>query len=124
MPGWVTLDEFVVDLELPDAESAADLSEGDQARYGIRLDAAVEFVERIHKGRFNFGLGNEGDDELPLPGATLKLGTMMLAKRWNTRRRSPEGLVTFGEGASRVSFDDPDLNRLLRVGRHAVPRVG
>lgn len=122
MPGWVTLDELVNDLELPDAETAADLTEADQQRYARRLNAAVEFVERIHKGRFNFD-GNP-QSTAPLPGEGLKLGTLMLARRWNTRRRSPEGLVTFGEGASRISFDDPDLNRLLRVGRHAIPRVG
>lgn len=122
MPGWVTLDDLVVDLELPDADSATDLSPEDQQRYGLRLDGAVEFVERIHRGRFNFDA--DPDSALPLPGPTLKLGTLMLARRWNTRRRSPDGLVTWGEGASRVSFEDPDLNRQLRIGRHAIPRVG
>lgn len=122
MPGWVTLDEFVNDLELSDVETAADLSEADQKRYARRLDGAVGFVERIHKGRYNFT--GDPQSDLPLPDETLKLGTLMLARRWKTRTRSPEGLVTFGEGASRVSFDDPDLNRQLRIGRHAIPRLG
>lgn len=119
---WVTLDEFVNDLELSDVDTADDLEEADRQRYARRLDGATDFVERIHRGRYNFT--NDPQSDLPAPDETLKLGTLMLARRWNTRRRSPEGLVTFGEGASRVSFDDPDLNRQLRIGRHAIPRLG
>jgi hypothetical protein len=48
-----------------------------------------------------------------------------LASRWHTRRRSPDALIEMGElGASRVPSFDPDIDRLLRIGRHALPVVG
>ncbi|NUR80718.1 MAG: hypothetical protein HOQ21_09780 [Dermatophilaceae bacterium] len=119
----MTLDEFVNELALSDAETPEELGDGDRQRLERVFNAAVEFVERIHRGRFNFN-GDPGSTA-PAPGENLRLGTLMLARRWNTRRRSPDGLVAMGElGASRVSFGDPDVDRLLRLGRHAIPRVG
>ena len=96
----------------------------DDARLQQNLDAAVYFTERIHKGRFNF----DGDSlsDLPDPQAdTVWLGTIRLAGRWFTRRRSPDGLVAMAEmGAGRVPSFDPDIDRMLRIGRHTRPRVG
>lgn len=121
MPGWVTLDEFVNELG-EEAEAFADLSEDEQERLARVFDAAVEFVERIHRGRFNF---TGEPSALPLPGANFRLGTVMLARRWHTRRRSPAMLVaSAGEGAAHVPWQDEDINRLLRLGRHAIPRTG
>lgn len=80
------------------------------------LDAAVAFVERVRAGAFNF----DGDlgSELPDPTSDLELGTLRLAGRWHTRRRSPDGLVEMGElGAGRVPSFDPDIDRLLGIGR-------
>jgi hypothetical protein len=55
----------------------------------------------------------------------LKLGTVMLARRWHTRRRSPQMLVAAADmGAARVPWLDEDINRLLRLGKHAIPEVG
>jgi hypothetical protein len=49
---------------------------------------------------------------------------LRLAGRWHTRRRSPDGLVAMAEmGAARVTSFDPDIDRLLRIGRHKRPRV-
>jgi hypothetical protein len=119
MPGWVTFDELLNEI---DQEDQGDLSEADEQRLQRVFGAAVEFVERIHRGRYNF---SGGPSDLPLPGETLKLGTVMLARRWDTRRRSPQGLVAMAElGAARVPSFDSDIDRLLRLGRHAIPRVG
>jgi hypothetical protein len=122
MSGWVTLDELVNELE-EEAVTAADLPEAEALRLQRVLDASVYFVERIHRGRFNFNgaLGSL----LPVPNSDLVLGTLMLAKRWHTRRRSPQLLVSAGAaGQARVPGIDPDIERLLRIGRHAIPRVG
>lgn len=115
MAGWLTLVEFKDEYDVDD--------DRDDTRLQRVLDAAVVFVERVRKGHFNF----EGDpmSELPAPSADLKLGTMMLAQRWHTRRRSPDGLVAMADmGSARVMSFDPDIDRLLRLGRHARPRVG
>ena len=135
----------------------------------MHLDAAVEFVERFHDGRYDFaGLVNlntatstvlqtlPGVDAplaqniidgrpyaavadveavvgetvfadieglvtvLPVPGSDFELGTIRLAGRWFTRRRSPDGLVSMAElGGARVPSFDPDIERLLRIGRHS-----
>jgi hypothetical protein len=121
MPGWVTLNEFINELD-EEATDAEDLSEAELARLTRVFDAAVEFVERIHRGRFNF---TGQPSALPLPGMEFQLGTVMLARRWHTRRRSPQMLVASAEmGAARVPWIDEDINRLLRLGKHAIPEVG
>lgn len=104
-------------------EDVSDLDD-DDARLQQVLDAAVAEVERIHAGRFNFA--GDPDDPRPEPGPQISLGTLMLAGRWHTRRRSPDGLVEMGQemGSSRVPSFDPDIDRLLRIGRHGIPVVG
>lgn len=82
-----------------------------------RLDAAIAFVKGRRPG-INFA--NDPTVDLPVPDADMVLGTLMLASRWNTRRRSPDALVQMGEmGAGRVPSIDPDIERLLRIGRYA-----
>lgn len=121
MPGWVTLNELVNELD-EDALDVDDLSDPERERLERVFDAAVEFVESIHCGRFNF---TGQPSTLPLPGHRFKLGTLMLARRWHTRRRSPAMLVAAAEmGAARVPWTDEDINRLLKLGRHAYPEVG
>lgn len=52
------------------------------------------------------------------PPPDLHLGTLRLAGRWHTRRRSPDGLVAMAElGMGRVPSFDPDIERLLKIGR-------
>ena len=87
------------------------------------LDAAVAFVERVHRSRFDFG-DADADLPLPLPPHNIWLGTIRLAGRWYIRRRSPDGLLDMGElGSSRIPSVDPDIDRLLRIGRHAKPVI-
>lgn len=114
------LDELRNDMKADDP--AIDVDALDTARLQSALDAAVSFVERV-RPRFNY----EGDlgSALPDPTPDLRLGTLRLAGRWHTRRRSPDALIEMGEmGASRVPSIDPDIDRLLRIGRHKIARVG
>lgn len=100
------------DLNIPSND------ERDDSHLQLQLDAAVAFVETVHDGRYNF----DGDVlvDLPAPNAGIRLGTLRLAGRWHTRRRSPDALIQMGElGAARVPSFDPDIDRLLRIGRFA-----
>lgn len=115
MPGWVIADQVKADLAVEDADTR------DDEQLQVMVDAAVAFVERVHAGRYRFGIEGESPD-LPEPGADLVLGTVRLARRWYERRRSPDGLVSMGElGAARIPSIDPDIERLLRIGRFRDP---
>lgn len=86
-----------------------------------RLDAAVAKVEELRQGEFNF----EEDplSDLPAPNDDLMLGTLMLAKRWYERRNSPNGLISSDQfGSNRIPWSDPDIDRLLGIGRYAPAR--
>jgi hypothetical protein len=117
MAEWLTLADLKTEMGIEPDDTR------DDAQLQTVLDAAVTFVERVRHGQFDF----DGDplSDLPAPTADLTLGTLMLARRWHTRRRSPDGLVQMAElGSARVSSFDPDIDRLLRLGRHARPVVG
>jgi hypothetical protein len=93
----------------------------DDAALAVQLAAAVAFVERVHDGRYTF---DGEDDTLPSPGSDLELGAVRLAGRWFTRRRSPDGLIVSSEfGSTRIPSFDPDIERLLRIGRYAPPVI-
>lgn len=120
LPWPPDIGELKLDLRSRGEDPAA--LDTDDARLQPLLNAAVSFVQRV-RPRFNYD-GDLGSD-LPDPTADLRLGTLRLAGRWHTRRRSPDGLVEMGElGAGRVPSFDPDIERLLRIGRHALPVVG
>jgi hypothetical protein len=67
-------------------------------------------------------------DEITLardPDDDLVLGTLRLAGRWYTRRRAPDDLIAAAElGTARLPGLDPDITRLLRIGRHVPAAVG
>lgn len=114
------VDELRNDMKSDDPELNVD--QLDVQRLQSVLDAAVTFVQRV-RPKFNYA-GDLGS-ELADPSPDLRLGTLRLAGRWHTRRRSPDALIEMGEmGSSRVPSIDPDIDRLLRIGRHALPRVG
>jgi hypothetical protein len=93
----------------------------DDATLAPVLEAAIAFVERVHRSRFNFG---DADPTLPDPPPNVWLGTLRLAARWHNRRRSPDGLIDMGElGSARIPTVDPDIERLLRIGRYAKPVI-
>lgn len=111
-----TLGELKVDMDIDATDTR------DDTQLQVVLDAAVVFVERVRRGDLNF----DGDPMslLAAPSADVVLGTLRLAGRWHTRRRSPDALIQMAEmGASRVPSFDPDIERLLRIGRHQKPRV-
>lgn len=112
-----TLEEFKTDRQVSDDIDDESLQQN--------LDAAVAFVERVKDGLFDFSNGlDSGSDCLPAPDADLRLGTLRLAGRWKTRMRSPDGLLNLGElGSSRVPSFDPDIERLLRIGRYTPPVI-
>jgi hypothetical protein len=90
----------------------------DDAQHAQTLAAAIDFVQRRHRGRYDFGLGELGDELLPAPDIDTALGTVRLAVRWHTRRRSPDALISLGDmGGARVSSYDVDIDRMLRIGR-------
>lgn len=112
----------VEDLMIDQGWSTEDLKTGDLEFYQTQLDAAVSFVER-KRPLINY----TGDLSSlnPEPDPDLFLGTIRLAARWVSRRRSPDATVSFGElGTGRVSAYDPDIERLLRIGRQSPPMVG
>ncbi|TDD98900.1 hypothetical protein [Jiangella asiatica] len=112
-----TLDELKDDLKITD--------DRDDERLTRVLDASVFFVERVRARDYNFGGGSTSTKPDPAGDASLILGTIRLAGRWHARNRSPDGLVMMAEaGSGRVPSVDPDIDRLLRIGRHARPVVG
>lgn len=109
----------LADLKLDKGLEAEDVR--DDTVYQSMLDAAVEFVEGAREGDFDF----EDDplSELPEPTTTLCLGTIRLAVRWYDRRKSPDGGVVMGDmGTSYIPSIDPDISRMLGIGRYAPPR--
>jgi hypothetical protein len=84
------------------------------------LSAAISFVMRVRGADFNFD--DDSASTLPAPTADLCLGTIRLAGRWDTRRRSADGMIVMAEmGATRVASFDPDIDRMLGIGRFAPP---
>jgi len=113
-----TLDELKTDLKIDLADTR------DDDRLSSDLAASVSFVERV-RSDVQYDPLNPDQFDLPVPTADHWLGTLRLAGRWGDRRRSPDGTISMGElGTSRVSTFDPDIDRMLRIGRHARARVG
>lgn len=109
-----TLDELRLDRGLSDTEIAQD------ERLQQALDAAVAFVERV---RPDFNYTEDPLSEYPEPPADHVLGTVRLAGRWHDRRRAPDGQINMGElGTTSVPSVDPDISRLLGIGRFSLPR--
>lgn len=52
------------------------------------------------------------------------LGTLMLTARSYRRRNTPGGLEAIGDQVAYTPQYDPDIERLLRVGKRAAPAVG
>ncbi|GHG97596.1 hypothetical protein ACFORH_43000 [Amycolatopsis roodepoortensis] len=94
----------------------------DDERYQSNLDAAVAWIERV-RPQFNYNA--DPLDTRPAPSDDHVLGTIRLAARWFTRPRSPDGLVSMNDlGTARVSSFDPDIDRMLRIGRYAKAVIG
>ncbi|MFD4196624.1 phage head-tail connector protein [Amycolatopsis thermoflava] len=80
------------------------------------LDTAVDYVEDV---RPEFNYTGDALSDAPAPTARIRQGTIRLAGRWYDRRNSPNGLVDMGElGANRIPSVDPDIERMLGIGRY------
>ena len=115
-PTWVpTLPDVKRDLRIEDTNDDAPLQ--------ACLDAAVSFVAEQHRDRYN--VDESPFSTLPSMPSSVRLGTVRLAGRWHTRRRSPDGLiVTNAEfGTSRIPSFDADIERLLKIGRYSKPVI-
>lgn len=99
----------------------------DDANLQVALDIAVDYVQEHRAGDFAF-LGTEVDaDDVALPAPPYRIfqGTVRLAVRWHTLRRSPDGLVDAGEfGTVRVPNVPADIDRMLGLGNFRRPLVG
>jgi hypothetical protein len=95
----------------------------DDAVLGTCLDAAIAHFEDVRGGEINF----TGDilDCNPAPTDTQWLGVLRQAARWADRRRSADGIIVAGDlGTTRVPSFDPDIERMLGLGRYRGPVFG
>jgi hypothetical protein len=115
-PAWVpSLLDVKRDRQIEDAT--------DDEAIKLCLDAAVSFVAEQHRDRYN--VDEDPFSTLPSVPSSVRLGTVRLAGRWLTRRRSPDGLISSADfGASRIPSFDADIERLLKIGRYAKPVIG
>lgn len=115
LPWPPQLDDIKAELKIERSDTR------DDAALQTVLDAAVDHVELHRAGDFNF---DGTATTLPAPGHDFHLGTIRLAVRWHTLRRSPDGLVDAGDfGTVRVPNVPADLERLLGLGRYRRPLV-
>jgi hypothetical protein len=101
----------------------------DDATLASALEAAIDYVagpEGVRAGELNFSGATTGVESLlPEPGARVVQGTLLYAFRLQNRRRSPDGTIDMGElGTARIPSNDPDIERLLGIGRWRPPMVG
>ncbi len=114
-PYWPpTLAALKVDAKINDSR--------DDTKLSMELDAAVEYVEGVRAGTVDFTGIPEPGSGLARVTTTLRLGTIRLALRWHARGRSPDAMIASPDtGAVRVSSGDWDIDRMLRIGRYALP---
>lgn len=114
---WFPLEDFLEHLGIgPEDRNAGN---AERARAG-----AAALVERARPDRIAPAtLVEEVDTFVASPD--LLEGAVLLAARLYARRGSPAGVASFAEfGPSQVLRFDPDIDRLLGLGRYARPRVG
>lgn len=80
------------------------------------VDAAAEWVE----GRRPDVTYTDADTV----GASIRLGTARLAQRWHARRTSPMGQAGFSDFPAGILREDPDIAKLLGIGRKGRFRFG
>ena len=99
----------------------------DDANLQVTLDIATDYVAEHRAGDFNFSGSDVDADGVALPAVPYRVfqGTVRLAVRWHTLRRSPDGLVDSGEfGTVRVPNVPADIERMLGLGNFRRPLVG
>jgi hypothetical protein len=104
--------------------------ERDDVTLMVALEAAISYVEDpidgVLAGSYNFSGATTGVESL-LPAPTMRIvqGTVRYASRLHNLRRSPDGTIDMGElGNARIPTNDPEIERLLGIGRWRPPMVG
>lgn len=113
------LDDLKAELKIDRSDTA------DDANLQVALDAAVEYVEEKRAGDFNFTGATTGVLALlPTPGPKIVMGTLRLAAREHTLRRSPDGMIDAGEfGRVAVPRGMADIELMLGIGTYRPPQV-
>lgn len=108
-----TLNDLKAEMNVTDSR--------DDVALALRLSAAIEFViEQRSDIKFDT---SDPLDLRPLVDDRVFLGTLRLAQRWFTQRRSDADTITTAEfGTYTVSAVDQDIQRQLRIGRFALMR--
>lgn len=107
-----TLADLKVDMKIAAGETR------DDAALQFDLNAAFDFAADRKRGVYRFDFTDPDQLELPEPPHDFRLGVLRLASRWGDRRRSRDGMVAMQElGISRIAGSDPDIDRMLRLGR-------
>lgn len=115
---WLTPATVAVELglQLADGEQLPELAE-------LARAAAGALVERARPDLV--WADSVTGESVDVVGGDVLAGGALLAARIHARGGSPLGVASFGEfGPGGVPRFDPDIDRLLGLGRYARPRVG
>lgn len=94
--------------------------EFDSARAAAARHAAASYVEDV---RPDLAAAYAAEPGTVPP--RVRMGAVLLAARLYARKGSPQGVAGYGEfGTAAVPRLDPDVERMLGIGRHASPRIG
>lgn len=111
-------------LLLADVTALPGVDPSDTAAVDLARLAAAAWVEQARSDL----LGVVGLDDLTasyFPTPDVYQAAVLLTGRIYARRTSPTGLASYGEfGPAAVLRFDPDIERLLGLGRYARPRIG
>lgn len=128
---WLSTDDLVAWLQL-DADAADPATPAGRVVQLVRR-AAAGYCQRVRGDLFVPTYTDPLDPTTPVVdvvlvdslGGDVQLAGILAAGRLWARRSSPAGLASFGEfGAAEIIRLDPDVDRLLGLGRHAAPAVG
>lgn len=115
---WLALDDVLRQLTLPADQADPQRADADQARR-----AAAATVERVRPDLVV--VDASGSASFPVADPDVVQGALLLAARIYARKGSPQGLASYGDfGPAPITRLDPDIERLLSVGRYARPAVG
>lgn len=120
----------LTDLRNDAGKAADDQDDSDDGSLSMVLDAAITRVTYLKGDEYDLDDDPTGESDSGgiriAPDFDLILGTIRLARRWHDRRRSPDGAaIMAGDlGTARVPAYDPDIERLLKIGRYARPQDG
>lgn len=112
---WPPLAETLAWLKITAESPAAEV-------VGLVVDAAAGYVVEHRPSLFPVP---PAEPLTEAPSDNVGLGTVLLAARLYSRAGSPTGIAAFAEfGPASILRLDPDIERLLGLGRNAAPVVG